>query len=120
MLKNLVIVFLSSGCNFDSFPDEFKKPIKLFFYDIIPIMQLGDGFSYVEAVFTKEAVNSFRENFSHLRLENFRDRLLKITKWSLHLKQRQSKNCLNSFENLAVYLVVEDFVPLPHYRAWNN
>jgi hypothetical protein len=100
-------VFLTNGCNFESsFPDEFKKPIKLFFYDTIPMMQLGDGFSYIEAVFTKEAVNSFRKNFSHLRLGNLRDRLLKITKWSFHFKQRQSENCANSFENLAVYLVV--------------
>jgi hypothetical protein len=107
LLKNLVTVFLTNGCNFESsFPDEFKKPIKLFFYDTIPMMQLGDGFSYIEAVFTKEAVNSFRKNFSHLRLGNLRDRLLKITKWSFHFKQRQSENCANSFENLAVYLVV--------------
>ena len=47
-----------------------------------PDVQLGDGFNFIEAVFTKEAVNSFRKNFSHLRLGNLRDRLLKLTKWS--------------------------------------
>jgi hypothetical protein len=83
MLKNLVSLFLQGAGNFDAnFPEEFKKPIKLFFYDTIPMVQLGDGFSYIEAVFTKEAVNSFRKNFSHLRFGKMRDRLLKLTKWS--------------------------------------
>lgn len=53
---------------------------------MIPMVQLSDGFTFIEAVFTKEAVNSFRKNYSHLRLSNMRDRLLKITKWSLQLK----------------------------------
>lgn len=106
LLKTLMTVFFLNDAKFDSLPEEFKKPIKLFFYDTIPMVQLGDGFTYIEAVFTKEAVNSFRKNFSHLRLGNLRDRLLKLTKWSLHLKQRESDICANSFENLAVYLVI--------------
>jgi hypothetical protein len=83
LLKNLIQVFLTTGCNFeDGFPADFKKPIKLYFHETIPMVQLGDGFNFIEAVFTKEAVNSFRKNFSHLRLGNLRDRLLKLTKWS--------------------------------------
>jgi len=39
LLKNLVTVYMTGGCNFESdFPEEFKKPIKLFFYDTIPMI----------------------------------------------------------------------------------
>jgi hypothetical protein len=39
LLKNLVSLYLTNGCNFESnFPEEFKKPIKLFFYDTIPMV----------------------------------------------------------------------------------
>jgi hypothetical protein len=47
------------------------------------MVQLGDGFNFIEAVFTKEAVNSFRKNYSHLKLSKMNDRLLKLNKWSL-------------------------------------
>ena len=83
-LKYLVKLFFDCGADFDGqFPDQFKKPMKLFFYDTIPMVQLGDGYHFIEAVFTKEAVNSFRKNYSHLRFGQMRDRLLKLTKWSL-------------------------------------
>jgi hypothetical protein len=81
------------------------------------MVQLGDGFDYIEAVFTKEAVNSFRKNYSHLRLGQMRDCLLKLTKWSFQFKQRQSTSCSNSYQNLAVYLIVHDFVPMSTYSA---
>ena len=86
-LKQIVTVFIQTGCDFeDGFPSNFKKPITFYFHNMIPMVQLSDGFTFIEAVFTKEAVNSFRKNYSHLRLSNMRDRLLKITKWSLQFK----------------------------------
>ena len=68
-LKQLVTVFLRTGCDFENaFPTAFKKPLQLYFHELIPMVQLCDGFHYIEAVFTKEAVNSFRKNYSHLCL----------------------------------------------------
>ena len=29
----------------------------MYFHDFIPFVQLGDGFHFIEAIFTKEAVN---------------------------------------------------------------
>ena len=85
-LRTLVGLFLDKNGQFDELPDEAKKAMKLFFYDTIPMVQLADGHYHIEAVFTKEAVNSFRKNYSHLRLGQMRDRLLKLTKWSLQMK----------------------------------
>ena len=86
-LKTLVKLFLDNNGQFnENYPEEAKKAMKLFFYDTIPMVQLGDGFNFIEAVFTKEAANSFRKNYSHLRLGQMRDRLLKLTEWSLQMK----------------------------------
>lgn len=73
------------------------------------MVQLGDGFNFMEAVFTKEAVNAFRKNYAHIKLSEMKDRLLKLTKWSFQLKQRPSQSCFNSYQNLVVYLIVHDF-----------
>ena len=115
-LKQLVTVFLSTGCDFEaSFPENFKKPLQLYFHELIPFIQLGDGFHFLEAVFTKESVNFFRKNFSHLCMSAMRDRLLKLTKWSLQLKQRTSTHHFNSYQNLGVFIIVHEFVPQPTF-----
>jgi hypothetical protein len=83
-LKSLLTVYLKTGCDFElQFPSNFKKPLILYFHELIPMVQLGDGFHFIEAVFTKESVNAFRKNYSHLCLSQMRDRLLKLTKWQL-------------------------------------
>ena len=76
-------LFVNYGCNFEeNFPQNYKKPLTLYFHEVIPMVQLGDGFNFIEAIFTKEAVNSFRKNYSHLRISSMKDRLLKLNKWS--------------------------------------
>lgn len=82
------------------------------------MVQLGDGYNFIEAVFTKEAVNSFRKNYSHLCLSQMRDRLLKVTKWQLVVKHRPSNQHFNSYMNLGVYLIVSEFVPQPGYSVY--
>jgi hypothetical protein len=83
-LKPLISVYIKSGCDFENhFPQNFKKPLNLYFHELIPMVQLGDGFHFIEAVFLKEAVNSFRKNYSHLKMSAMTNRLLKLTKWSL-------------------------------------
>lgn len=118
-LRPLVQLFLGTeDYDFEqSFPASFKKPLKLYFHEMIPMVQLGDGFNFIEAVFTKEAMNSFRKFNSHLCLMNMSDRLINVTKWALVVRQRPSMTCMNSSSNLAVYLVVYDFQPLPSYTA---
>lgn len=79
---------------------------------MVPHIQLGDGYYLIEAVFTKEAVNSFRKNFSHLSLTAMHGRILKLTKWRFELRQRDKETCYNSYNNLAVYLIIQEFQPL--------
>jgi len=63
----------------------------LYLHDLVPTVEIGDGFATIEALFTKEAVNNFRKLNNHLKLANLQGKLIKIHKWSLILKQRDSQ-----------------------------
>ena len=76
------------------------------------MVMLGDGFNFMEVEFKKEAVNTFKKDYSHLTFNELRDRIVYITAWSLKLCFRDSNTTLNSFENLSIVLVVEKFKPI--------
>jgi hypothetical protein len=84
---------------------------------MVPSVSLGDGFFTIEAVFTKEAVNSFRKQFSHLCFSKMQGRVIKVHKWQFALKQRDRESHHNAHANIAVYLIVKDFQPMPQYLA---
>ena len=62
----------------------FKKTIRLYLHEMIPEVHLGDGYNFLEAQFTKEAMNDFRKNYSHLRFSALRGKMIMVSKW--HLK----------------------------------
>lgn len=114
-LRPIVNLFLRTGANFDEkFPVQFKRPMRLFMSENIPQVNLGDGFFYIEALFTKECISDFRKNWSHMKFSHLRDKIIYVQKWSLHLRQRDSSKQLCTYNNLAVYLCVEQFKPIVH------
>lgn len=114
-IKPVVELFLSTSANFkDKFPSQFKRPMRLIMTENIPMICLGDGFTFIEAHFTKEAINDFRKNFSHMRFSSLRDRIIYVQRWSLHLRQRDSNKHLCAYNNLTVSLFVEQFKPITH------
>ena len=109
-LRQVVDLFLRTGANFDEkFPSQFKRPMRLIVQENIPMVLLSDGFTYIEALFTKEAINDFRKNFSHLKFSNLRDKIIYVKKWSLMLRQRTSEKYHCTHDNLTVILSVEQF-----------
>jgi hypothetical protein len=54
----------------------------------------------------KEAVNAFRKHYSHLKISDMKNYVVKLNKWSLQFKQRPSTQCLNSHRNLSIYLII--------------
>ena len=92
----------------------FKKPIRLYLHETIPEVHLSDGYNFIEAQFTKESINDFRKNFSHLRFSALKAKMLMVSKWHLKFQYRNSKECFNSFQNISVIFVVEHFKPLSH------
>lgn len=99
-------LFLENECNWDSFPTNFQKPFKMYIEEIIPMIRLSDGFHFIEAVFTKESINSFRKLNSHLRLSDLVGRVVQLNKWELFVRQKNSRVCHNSCSNIAVYLLI--------------
>ena len=86
-LRPIVDLFLRTGANFDEkFPTPYKRPMRLIMQENIPLILLSDGFNYIEALFTKAAINDFRKNFSHLKFSNLRDKIIYVKKWSLMLR----------------------------------
>ena len=107
-LKPVVDLFLRTGADFEhKFPSQYKRAMRLILNENIPRVLLSDGFTFMEAVFTKESINEFRKNFSHLKFHLLRGKILYVQKWSLHLAQTPSDKSLCSFNNLAVYMTVE-------------
>ena len=114
-LKPLVSLFLKTGANFDEkFPKNYARPMKLFMQENIPSISVSDRFYNMEAVFTKECINDFRKNFSHLKFSHLRSRILYVQKWSFQLRHCNSRTEYQSWKNLQVFLVVEQFKVISH------
>ena len=106
-LRPIVDLFFKTGADFNKFPASFKRPMRLIMSENIPQVHLGDGFLFMEAFFTKEAINDFRKNYSHLKFSNLRDKIVFVQRWSLHIRQRDSSRDLCTYNNLTVVLCVE-------------
>ena len=108
-------LFLRTGANFEEkFPSEFKRPMRLVMNENIPLVTLSDGFYYLEALFTKDSINDFRKNFSHMKFSHLRDKIIYVKKWALHLRQRDSTKHFCTYNNLTVVLSIEQFKPIMH------
>mmetsp|Transcript_16730 Transcript_16730/g.22565 ORF Transcript_16730/g.22565 Transcript_16730/m.22565 type:complete len:92 (+) Transcript_16730:160-435(+) len=88
--------------------------MRLVLSENIPTVRICDGFYWLDALFTKESINEFRKNWSHLKFGALRDKILYVQKWSLKLRQRDSTRQLCTYNNLTVVLCIEQFKPVVH------
>ena len=88
--------------------------MRLIMTENIPSVWLSDGFFFIEALFTKEAISEFRKNFSHLKFSHLRDKIVYVQRWSLQLRQRDSAKHYQTYNNLTVLLCVEQFKLISH------
>lgn len=89
-----------------------KKPFRVYVYDNIPFVWLSDGYHFIEAHFTKEAINDFRKNHTTIKFSSLKDKMLLITKWKVIMKYEDSRKCYTSYQNISIQLVVEQFRPI--------
>ena len=82
-LQPCVVSYLNSNYDFNSIHLQLRRPMRLAVFDLIPSIWLSDGFHYIEALFTKDEVNEFRKNYTHVKLSDLKDKMLFIQKWSL-------------------------------------
>ena len=101
-------------------PPSLRKGMKLFIIEMIPQILVSDGFNFIEAVFTKETINEFRKNFSHVKFSNLRDKVIYVQNWSLQVDHVDSRQSYNSYNNLTIKIVVEQFKPILHENLSNR
>lgn len=95
--KPIISAYLNAGCNFSEMPSALKKPIRVTVNENIMNIWLSDGFHYIEAHFTKDAINEFRKNHTTLKFSALRDKILVVTRWRLIHKYEDSKECFTSY-----------------------
>ena len=78
-------------------PIALKKQMRVYIHDNIPHLWLGDGFNFIEAHFTKDAINEFRKNFNTVKFSYLKDKILVVTKWRLVSNHVDSRTCFTSF-----------------------
>lgn len=94
--------------------------MRVFIADMIPNVMISDGHNMMEAAFTKESIYDFRKNYSHYKFSSLKDKVIMLTKWSLCVEKVDSKVIYNSYNNLAIKVIIESFKPISSEHLPNN
>ena len=95
-------------------PASLRKNMRLIIIEMIPTVLVSDGHNFIEAIITKEAINDLRKYHSHVKFSNLRDKIIQVNKWSLQVDCVDSRQVFNSYQNLTIRLVIEQFKPQMH------
>lgn len=117
VLKPFLSAFINNNFDIHAVPLALKKSTRLFIYDLIPYVWLSDGYHFIEAFFTKESINDFRKQYSHLKFSSLKDKVIYVKSWSMHVKSVPSKQHYTSYQNLTFYVVIEQFKPISNECA---
>lgn len=90
--------------------------MRLCLWENIPYVWLSDGYNFMEGLFTKEAVNEFRKNYPHIKFSALRDKMILASKWSLRVRQTDSRKDYTSYQNIHVQIIIEHFKPILHEK----
>ncbi|CDW80594.1 UNKNOWN [Stylonychia lemnae] len=115
-IKPLVTSFINANFDFEAIPLQLKKSMRVGVQEHIAFFWVNDGYHFLEAVFTKEAVNEFRKNWPHLKFIGLKEKILLITKWSLRIREADSRKLFTSYQNLQIQIVIEGFKPILHEK----
>lgn len=101
----------NQGGDFSKVSKDLKKPLKCYVKEAHPYFLITDGYFYVPAYFTKEAVNEFHLKFSNVNIVDLSDKVIVINNWSLEMRRVNSAEIFTSYANLEVRLVIHSFKP---------
>jgi hypothetical protein len=106
--KALFTEMVASNGDFSKVNAKYKKSIKVFVKESYPHFLISDGYFYVPAYFTKEAVKEFREkNNSHI--VDLADKVIVLNKWTLETRKAGRDNAFGSYDGVEIKLVVQSF-----------
>ena len=73
------------------FPNWLNKQLTLIMIDFIPNIILSDGHGFIEAVFTKDAINRYRKEYCQHKFTSLRDKPIIVYKWGLQIDYCDSR-----------------------------
>lgn len=99
------------GGDFSKVGKELKKPIKCYVKESFPHFMVTDGYFFVPAYFTKDAINEFKQKFSSISVVDLRDKVVVLNDWSLEMRKVNSSEVFTSYANLEARLIVHSIKP---------
>lgn len=107
--KQLFTEMLNQGGDFSRVSKDLKKPLKTYVKESYPFFLVTDGFFFVQAYFTKDAVAEFKSKFGNVNIVDLHDKVIVLNNWSLEMRRVNSADLFTSYGNLEIRLVVHSF-----------
>jgi hypothetical protein len=109
--KQLYTEMFNQGGDFSKVSKDLKKPLKCYVKESYPHFLITDGFFFVPAYFTKDAVTEFHQKFANVNIVDLHDKVIVLNNWTLEMRRVNSAEVFTSYSNLEVRLVVTSFKP---------
>lgn len=109
--KQLFTEVLNQGGDFSKVSKDLKKPLKTYVKESYPFFLVTDGFFFIQAYFTKEAVAEFKSKFGNVNITDLHDKVVVLNNWTLEIRRVNSADVFTSYGNLEIRLIVTSFKP---------
>lgn len=109
--KQLFTEMLNQGGDFKKVGKDLKKPLKIYVKESYPYFLVTDGYFFVQAYFTKEAIAEYKAKFRNLKITELKDKVLVFNSWTLEMKKVNSDEVFTSYANIEMRLIVNSFKP---------
>lgn len=109
--KQLYSEMLNQGGDFSKVSKDLKKPLKTYVKESYPFFLVTDGYFFVQAYFTKEAVAEYKAKFGNVNITDLHDRVIVLNSWTLEIRKVNSAEVFTSYGNLEIRLIVNSFKP---------
>ena len=80
--KQLFTEILAQGGDFSKVSKDLKRPLKTYVKESYPHFLVTDGYFFVQAHFTKEAVAEFKSKFANVNITELHDRVIVLNSWT--------------------------------------
>lgn len=107
--KQLFTEMINQNGDFGKIKANLKTPLKCYVKESYPFFLVTDGYFFVPAYFTKEAVNDFHSKFSNVNIVDLHDKVIVLNHWTLEMRRVNSAEVFTSYGNIEIRLVVSNF-----------
>ena len=110
--KLLYSELFNVGGDFSKVKETLKKPIKCYVKEAYPHFLVTDGYFFVPAYFTKDAITEFKQKYPGISIVDLNDKVVVLNEWHLEMRRVNSSDVFTSYANLEARLVVNSIKPI--------